>query len=455
MNNNNYNDRDTQFRVSGHLKSLLVMIGSSQGEDRTLVMRALKSIIDPVTAWELTQEWEQHWGGVSITEHQWAALDKMPIRDAVELLIRTAKLSIRAEEPYLSNAADALSALTTQQIHAPLGPAILEKYSLRDRLTELEKQVGSQRKCLGDIALVGQATVIYAQPNTGKTLITLHLLIESIRSGNVEPRKVFYVNMDDNGTGLVEKVKLAEAFGFHMLADGYAEFKLQPFKEAMYEMTKNGTAQGVVVVLDTLKKFVNLMDKTKTSEFARWIRGFVLKGGTVIALAHTNKKLGADGKPIYQGTSDIVDDFDCAYVLYTQPTTADGQKVVVFENVKRRGDVALNAAYSFSAQSKINYNELVSSVTAADIDPYGVSDSPRQVPEQSVIEQIKISIGEGFTHKMKLAYEVAARVKASRRIVLAVIEKYTGSDPKKHHWCFSVKDRGAKVFELLQPSPAA
>ncbi|MDD5176314.1 MAG: hypothetical protein PHQ05_07845 [Sterolibacterium sp.] len=33
----------------------------------------------------------------------------------------------------------------------------------------------------------------------------------------------------------------------------------------------------------------------------------------MIALAHTNKNLGCDGKLIYGGVSDIVNDVDCAY----------------------------------------------------------------------------------------------------------------------------------------------
>ena len=47
---------------------------------------------------------------------------------------------------------------------------------------------------------------------------------------------------------------------------------------------------------------------------------------------------GANGKMTYGGTSDIVDDFDRAYLLSTQSGT-DTQKVVVFENFKRRGDI--------------------------------------------------------------------------------------------------------------------
>lgn len=39
---------------------------------------------------------------------------------------------------------------------------------------------------LDNIAILGQATVIYAKPNTGKTLLVMKMLIESIKAGRVK-----------------------------------------------------------------------------------------------------------------------------------------------------------------------------------------------------------------------------------------------------------------------------
>jgi hypothetical protein len=42
-----------------------------------------------------------------------------------------------------------------------------------------------------------------------------------------------------------------------------------------------------------------------------------------------------------------VDDVDCAYTLAELRDASDaGEKVVIFKNIKRRGDVALEASYS-------------------------------------------------------------------------------------------------------------
>jgi hypothetical protein len=50
---------------------------------------------------------------------------------------------------------------------------------------------------------------------------------------------------------------------------------------------------------------------------------------------------------------------------------------------------------------------------------------------------------------MKLALEAGERAKVSKRAAMQVLEKYTGDDISKHRWKFVVRERGAKVYELL------
>ncbi len=247
----------------------------------------------------------------------------------------------------------ALGAMETDRVAddaRPLAGVIpLEKFSLLGRLDAVERQTSRQLPLLGELALLGQATVFYAKSNTGKTLIVLRLLVDAIRRGAVVPAKVFYLNMDDNSTGLLEKARVADEYGFNMLADGHRDFEVKVFGEAMREMIRSDTAAGVVVVLDTLKKFANMMDKAASSGFARVLRQFVLKGGTVVALAHTNKNPGADGRAVFSGTTDFVDDLDCAYVVEALPQGPDAYvRTVEFTNIKRRGDVVLSVAYHSS-----------------------------------------------------------------------------------------------------------
>lgn len=327
----------------------------------------------------------------------------------------------------------------------------LARFSLLGRTQELEAQMVEQKAIFGNLILQGQASVIYAPPNTGKTLILLHLIIESIKSGLIDPSKLFYLNMDDNGAGLVGKNKWTDEYGFHMLADGHQGFQVSDFQLAMEEMVASGTAKGVIVILDTLKKFVNPMAKDACRAFTKMARRFALKGGTFVALSHVNKNRGANGKLIYSGTSDIVDDFDCAYVLDTVEQDDSSQKLVEFSNSKNRGGgVASSVAYSYSLESGLSYNELLLSVQ--EVDPahlLPIKQAAELVSDATVIAAIEASIADGIVTKMKLADAAAKHADVAQRAALKVIEKYTGNDPSIHRWTFVVRARGAKVFELL------
>lgn len=59
-------------------------------------------------------------------------------------------------------------------------------HSMTGRSEELAKRVQAQVPLIGKTALMGQATVYYAAPNTGKTLMVLKELVSSIKAGRVE-----------------------------------------------------------------------------------------------------------------------------------------------------------------------------------------------------------------------------------------------------------------------------
>ncbi len=336
-------------------------------------------------------------------------------------------------------------------------PVALLKFSLRGKALGIELSGNLQRFVLGELALAGQATVIFASPNSGKTLIVIYLVIRGIVSGSLQANLVFYVNMDDNMSGLMEKLQLAEEYGFHMLADGYEEFQAKNLRTALEEMIETDTASGVVIILDTLKKFTQLMDKSRASDFAALIRRFVLKGGTVIALAHANKHPGADGRVIYAGTSDIVDDFDCAYTIKVVSKDVDNNRCVVeFENFKRRGNVALSAGYSYAPERNSSYSALLASVQPVDLQELApMRAAIESATDASVINVILACLNEGINTKMLLAESVAERAGVSKRLAVLVLEKYTGNDPQHHHWRYDVKARGAKVFQALDKEPTA
>jgi hypothetical protein len=320
----------------------------------------------------------------------------------------------------------------------------LDRFSLRGMSAKISKEVMDAVFVLLGIALLGQLTVLYALPNTGKTLFTLYLLIQGIKDGLIDPDKVFYLNMDDTIQGLCEKLIITEEYGFHMVAEGYNDFSAGKFLDIIKRMTEDGSAKGVIIVLDTLKKFTDLMDKRACTEFGKIVRAFVMKGGTLIALAHTNKNLGTDGKPIHAGTSDIREDFDCAFLL--QIIEGETNKTVVeFTNIKKRGNVEKSTAYSYSSAQGLTYEDLLMSVEKVDAEELEpMKQKAEMLTDEEVTDVIEACIREGINTKMDLASAAAERTNISKRHAIQIIEKYD-----KKLWYFVVREHGAKVFELM------
>lgn len=338
-------------------------------------------------------------------------------------------------------------------------PFSLKAFSLNGRSQAMREQMQADEYVMGRLAILGQMTVFYAKPNAGKTLLSIRLLIDAIQASAIDGDKIFYINADDNYRGLVEKLELAEKHGFNMLAPGHNDFRANDFLRYLERMILDETAKGVIVILDTLKKFTDPMDKKVSTFFGRIVRGFVSKGGTVIMLSHTNKNRNDEGKVVFSGTSDIVDDVDCAYTL--DVTEEDHFfKTVVFENIKSRGDVAKEVAYQYAASAS-RYPDLIESVTEIDETEAQKSKERQQTLERleanrEAIEVICECIRDGVTKKTELietAYQNAGISKANTRKVL---KAHTGTDyAKGHRWTENKGEKATKYYSLIEPDSYA
>jgi hypothetical protein len=301
---------------------------------------------------------------------------------------------------------------------------------------------------LGEIALGGQVTILFAKHNTGKTVIVIYLIIDGIKKGVIDPENLYYINADDNSRGLVEKLKIAEKYGFHMLAPNFEGFDHTKLLSMLVAMAKDGTAKDVIIILDTLKKFTDLMNKAKASEFGEIARQFVLKGGTIIALAHTNKRKDADGNSVYAGTSDSIDDADCGYII-DAVDESDSRRVIRFKNIKARGYVTNEVLYSYSLEPKQSYLNLLHSVRQEDpskiLTPEQIQAQEQEAFEQRFVATVQQHITDGINQKMKLIDSARAELDIPRSLSTELLNKYTDL-----FWAFEVKERGAKVYHLLE-----
>lgn len=333
----------------------------------------------------------------------------------------------------------------------------LSSFSITGNSSELRRRMLEDKFVLEDIAILGQWTTLYAAPNTGKTLLTLWLLGQAIESG-LDGEQVYYVNADDHYRGLVEKVEIAEEYCMHMLAPHHNDFEAGHVPRMMEEMAKDGTANGVVFILDTLKKFTDLMDKRASTEFGKAARGFVSAGGTLITLAHTNKHKNADGKSVYSGTSDIIDDSDCAYVLDKVSTSEqDGGTLytVEFTNIKARGDVAPVAGFTYFKKVGQSYADLlgfVKRIGRDDVEQIRIKTEVqgKLLEDEPIIQAVYAAIARGTNSKDKLIKAVQAETGESSRKVRQVLDDRTGDQHMfGHRWTVSKSMHNKHVYAVL------
>lgn len=336
----------------------------------------------------------------------------------------------------------------------------MRQFSLSGQSEIMRTKMLEDRYVLDKIAILGQATTVYSKPNTGKTLLVLLMLIESIKMGRLKGENVYYINADDDYKGLVFKTELAEKYGFHMLSPSHKDFESAALLGYMAQMIADDTARGAVVILDTLKKFVDPMDKKSGREFMTSAREFVSNGGTLIMLAHCNKNRGADGKAVFGGTSDIVDDSDCVYML-DEVSKTQTVKQVCFVNIKSRGVVANELAFSYSVEEGKNYQYLLDSVALVDSGAIEQAKKDRVVADgrakdQEAIDAITKAIASGVHSKVDLIADASKCSGISQNVITKVLNKYIGkSQLDGSLWLEQVGSKNAKSYHLLMPSVEA
>ena len=348
----------------------------------------------------------------------------------------------------------------------------LKQFSVKGKSKVMREKMQHDVFVLNGIALRGQLTVIYAKPNTGKTLLTLAMLKDSIVAGKLTGENIFYINADDSYKGAVEKLEIAENFDFEMIIPNEenpetgAIFKANDLPNYLQQLIDADTARETIIILDTLKKFTDLMDKKIGSNFMELARAFVLAGGTMIMLAHVNKRRSADGKVIAGGTSDIVDDCDCAYTLDDvegdKRIMGRTEKTVLFENFKARGsnEAELLASYSIDPTIKKDYSRVFKSVKFFDKDDAektkkALEELLRRETDKAAIDATIQGIGLGNHKKDDLLKYLKDEHDISRRIAKDVIKNYASlaekgffKSPNKF-WYIKQGDKNSQLFYLF------
>ena len=265
-------------------------------------------------------------------------------------------------------------------------------------------------------------------------------------------KSIYYVNADDTSRGIAEKQRVLQPAGIVQVALGINGFQPKQLFSLLNAHIANGSAPQTAVILDTVKKFTNLLDSSAASEANEKFRAFTANGGTIIGLGHVNKHKNEDGEHIYKGTSDVLDDWDAAWI--GTPIPEGNQAVVNFKNMKRRGDLPSSVSFAYEHVFS-NWHEMFNSVErvpASDEERFRLAAEARHEQEIhcQVIDAITNVIRDGCKGKSELLARAAEDTGESKTHIEKILNQFAGqkSTPGKL-WRMRRGDRGVHIYELL------
>lgn len=462
----------TQEQISQKIPYLRAMINEFNPDDEYDDWTSIMMILHHETqgsslGLELANEWSSQgclYEGFKEVAYKWNSFDNfsgVPLTEATLCMMLADKgidaLELKTQvlddlEPFEVCATEIIKAVSDNSKRSSFVGS-LKQYSLLGKLDEIRKYAVDAKPLLGSVSLKGQFTVFYGNSNAGKTLLTLHMLRDAIIGGRIEADNVIYANMDDSAAGLLAKGEIAEELGFHQMAIGHLDLTKDKFIQGIKDMIASKEASGMLIILDTLKKFTDVMNKQESSEFGQLMRQFTAVGGSVLALAHTNKNRDRDGQLVQTGTADIPQDADCTYTLDTE--IKGSEIIVTFKNTKARGPVQRIAQYAYN-RLESDYSKLLDSVRELSVDEasFDFEVVPQENPDDRMIRAIKEVIGSGFVGKTNLINQAHALTNDSKSKLEKIYLRYVGSDPTKHIWDFTVGERNLQSF-FLHPNSTA
>lgn len=440
------------------LKALLEFISAEDYQVWTSVGMALfRETLGSSEGLALYEDWSrksEKYGGRSVIEKKWRSFEgghKRPVTIA-SIIFKARQGGANVSEILEGFSKISEVCPVEELVSAKKKVSPFDAYNAVPHIAALEQEVMEERIIFGGLVAMGEATAIYAEANTGKTLIILKEIVQSIRQGLVRAEDIIYINLDDPLRGFTEKTRLAQEFGFLMLGEGHQNFQSSDVVRLMKESISTGTASGKILIIDTATKVVDLMSKNESRKFSELCRSFTTVNGTVILLAHTNKNRDANNKVVYSGVSDVRNNIDCTYLMDKVTVNEAAQlKTVKFEVDKIRSSVKSFATYRYSTDPSLSYIDRLLSVELVNPEDVGRLDEPNcDRPDGACIDAIKECIGRGVNTKMKLVLEAKTKVGTSRGKMEAILKKYTGSTPSVHLWSFEKAGlNNAQIYRLL------
>lgn len=174
--------------------------------------------------------------------------------------------------------------------------------------TEDVNQMANSIFLITDMIVQGHIAVFAAPANGGKTTLFMYLCEQLAANG----QDVLYINADSSPGDLKDHHSHSIRHGYQVISpDAKLGQSVQNVLDTLGKIVNSpGSCIGLVLILDTLKKFVDMLDKKQLKSLLSTLRAVTLRGATICLLGHTNKYPGKDGNNIFEGMGDLRSDVD-------------------------------------------------------------------------------------------------------------------------------------------------
>lgn len=264
----------------------------------------------------------------------------------------------------------------------------------------------------------GFMTVWCAKPNGGKTAIAEYVSRVIAKDWNV-----IWLQGDLSGSQAKQAILRAKQYGYkYYCPDFKAGKSMGKAFELLTEMNESGgDFSRTILIVDTLKKLVDsTIAKGDMVKAFKVLRGLTVKGLTILLLHHT-KKYDVDGKPVFEGTNEVITDVDELFYLISAKNP-DGSLIVTTEPEKKRGQAQ---QLTFEISAKLSGGVDVREIPF--VDAVQVSKEQQQYfSDKELIEAIVDVLSDGEMNQGELIDAVRAETNDSKKRVSDVVKRYVG-----------------------------
>jgi hypothetical protein len=249
--------------------------------------------------------------------------------------------------------------------------------------------------------------------NGGKTTIFTYLCKQLAEQG----LNVLYINVDGSPADLKRHYEHASEHGYKVIAPDAKTGKSTDDVLAIFEAIATGEAKcdDVVIIIDTLKKFLDVINKQHSKKFYKMLRAITVKGATICLLGHTNKWTDADGKQVYEGTGDTRNDVDELIYLDSCPNTLKNTLEVTTRPDKVRAEFYPKSFIIQLPNRKVTEAPSPINILAQE--------------DKKLLELMNDAIGSGLQSQQDIVAYVESRTSHSTKKIRTRLIKFSQNNP--------------------------